>query len=226
MDKVASVLKEDGSVAINIRPHVRRSQVADYVMRMRLALRAEGWFEHDELVWVKPDAMPTGRPNWPVRAWESILWYSRTPTPWVDARANGNRITDRDRQRSMTRSAAFGGRAKRLGWSHHRPGSGKIAHEFSRAKNWVSVAVATVGQEVDHPAPFPPKLAEWLVRFFSRPGAVVLDPFNGAGTTGVAALGLGRRYIGIDQHAPYLDLSVRRYRTRGLLSVGDTGSQS
>jgi DNA modification methylase len=40
--------------------------------------------------------------------------------------------------------------------------------------------------------------------------AIVLDPFNGSGTTGVAAKILDRRYIGIDNNKDYLDLSIRR----------------
>jgi len=40
----------------------------------------------------------------------------------------------------------------------------------------------------------------------------VLDPFSGSGTTGVAALRLGRRYIGIDTEAEYLAISQQRLR--------------
>ncbi len=50
----------------------------------------------------------------------------------------------------------------------------------------------------------------WLIRLICPPDGLVLDPFNGAGTTGVAALKYGVRYIGIDRDAHYLDISARR----------------
>jgi site-specific DNA-methyltransferase (adenine-specific) len=61
-----------------------------------------------------------------------------------------------------------------------------------------------------HPTQKPRSLLERIVRAGSSPGELVLDPFNGSGTTGVAALQLGRRYVGIDLDARYLDLTQRR----------------
>jgi adenine-specific DNA-methyltransferase len=49
-----------------------------------------------------------------------------------------------------------------------------------------------------------------LVRSFSRPGDMVLDPFSGSGSTLVAAVLSGRRYVGIDVEAKYVDLARRR----------------
>lgn len=61
-----------------------------------------------------------------------------------------------------------------------------------------------------HPAPFPLEIPHRLVRLLSFPGDVVLDPFVGSGTTCVAAARLGRRVIGVDNHAGYLESSRRR----------------
>ena len=58
----------------------------------------------------------------------------------------------------------------------------------------------------------PISLLDRIVRAGSSPGEVVLDPFNGSGTTGVAAVSLGRRYIGIDLDNEYLDLAHRRLK--------------
>lgn len=44
----------------------------------------------------------------------------------------------------------------------------------------------------------------------SAPGSVVLDPFSDSGTTGVAALGLGRSFIGIDSNPDYVDIAAKR----------------
>jgi DNA modification methylase len=60
-----------------------------------------------------------------------------------------------------------------------------------------------------HFAAMPVALAERCVQAGCRPGGVVLDPFSGSGTTGLAAAKHGRRYIGIDINREYLDLSLR-----------------
>lgn len=65
MTEAWRVLKPNGSVLINIRPHVRNGQISDYVLRTRLALRESGWAEIEELIWDKKGGAPmghTGRP--------------------------------------------------------------------------------------------------------------------------------------------------------------------
>lgn len=75
-----------------------------------------------------------------------------------------------------------------------------------------------------HFATFPPALPERAILAGCKPGGTVLDPFSGSGTTGLAANKHGRRYVGIDLSAAYLDLSLRtRFAQPGLdLSDGAT----
>ena len=65
----------------------------------------------------------------------------------------------------------------------------------------------------EHPAPFPLELAERLVRMFSFVGDTVLDPFNGTGTTVVAAAKHNRKGIGIEIDDEYLEMSQKRFET-------------
>ena len=64
--------------------------------------------------------------------------------------------------------------------------------------------------EYGHGAGTPLKLADWWTRYIVPPGGTVLDPFNGAGTMGVAALQNGCNYIGIERMAKYVDVSHER----------------
>jgi site-specific DNA-methyltransferase (adenine-specific) len=66
-----------------------------------------------------------------------------------------------------------------------------------------------------HPTQKPVELLERIVLAASRPGDVVLDPFSGSGTTGIAARRLGRRYIGIELSPEYADLAVDRLLADG-----------
>ena len=65
---------------------------------------------------------------------------------------------------------------------------------------------------VGHPAPFPVALVERLIRFYAYPGAHILDPFAGSGTTGVAALRLGCQATLVDIDASYCCLAEERCR--------------
>ena len=67
-------------------------------------------------------------------------------------------------------------------------------------------------KEYDHPAMFPKELATRLMKLFSYQGDIVLDPFNGAGTTTLCAAETGRKYIGIDTSSKYCKISERRIK--------------
>lgn len=61
-----------------------------------------------------------------------------------------------------------------------------------------------------HPTQKPVALMEYLIRTYTNPGEVVLDPTMGSGTTGCACVNTGRRFIGIERDATYFDVACRR----------------
>jgi site-specific DNA-methyltransferase (adenine-specific) len=63
-----------------------------------------------------------------------------------------------------------------------------------------------------HPTQKPLALLERIIAAASDAGDLVVDPFVGSGTTGIAATRMGRRFIGIDTEAKFLDLAIERYR--------------
>jgi DNA modification methylase len=63
-----------------------------------------------------------------------------------------------------------------------------------------------------HPTEKPLPLMKELVRLFTNPGDVIFDPFMGSGSTGVAALELGRKFIGVEKNPEYFALATRRIR--------------
>ena len=60
-----------------------------------------------------------------------------------------------------------------------------------------------------HPTQKPIELMEWCLGFLPK-AEVILDPFMGSGTTGVAAVNLGRRFIGIEREEEYFEVALRR----------------
>jgi DNA modification methylase len=80
-------------------------------------------------------------------------------------------------------------------------------------------------EQTIHPCQFPHELAQRCVLAFSNPGDAVLDPFVGAGTTAVAAIGAGRKSIGIDKSKEYIELTRARVHAlrNGTLKLRNSG---
>ena len=87
------------------------------------------------------------------------------------------------------------------------------ADEFKKfvVARW-SIAPERDMKKYGHPAMFPEKLAEQALKLFSFKNDVILDPFNGVGTTTAVAKRLGRRYLGIDISKDYCDVAVKRIK--------------
>jgi DNA modification methylase len=87
------------------------------------------------------------------------------------------------------------------------------ANEF---KEWVyakwDIAPERNMKKYDHPAMFPEELVRRVLKLFSFKGDIVLDPFNGVGTTTLVAKKLGRRYIGIDISPKYCETAMKRLK--------------
>lgn len=75
-----------------------------------------------------------------------------------------------------------------------------------------SIPPETKMKQYGHPAMFPEKLVEMLLKLFSYRGDIILDPFNGAGTTTYVANKLGRKYIGIDISQQYCEIAIKRLK--------------
>jgi site-specific DNA-methyltransferase (adenine-specific)/site-specific DNA-methyltransferase (cytosine-N4-specific) len=75
-----------------------------------------------------------------------------------------------------------------------------------------------VGKNKGHPAVFPVELPSFFIKLLCPPGGLVVDPFGGSGTTGIAALLLGRESIIIDNNANYFGEAVERLKREGSLN--------
>ena len=73
-----------------------------------------------------------------------------------------------------------------------------------------SIAPETRMKDFDHPAMFPEELVKRCLKLFSYKNDLILDPFNGVGTTTLVSHQLGRRYIGIDISQKYCDIATDR----------------
>jgi site-specific DNA-methyltransferase (adenine-specific) len=195
-------LVKGGTLVINISPHVEKGVVSDYVMRTRLELRAAGWKEHPPFIWVKTSSPPIGNSNFPRRSWEEILWFS-LGSPYINCKSLGKLSGNISCPGGKCQGFLEPGRPERR--KVYKPG-------IARDPDILYANPGSVTPGVNHPAMMPASLAEQMVKRFSRPGDVVLDPFMGSGTTGIAALKLGRAFVGIDKVPDYCNLARGRLK--------------
>ena len=102
---------------------------------------------------------------------------------------------------AKTRLANLSETDKRRDESKVNSGFGKnVSNWVGREKAYPSnvLHMATECANKDHSATFPKALPRWFINLFTKEGDVVLDPFNGSGTTTAVAKEMGRSYIGID----------------------------
>lgn len=201
MRRLRPSLADGASVFINIREHIRNGVMSDYVHRTRLALREDGWDEVDELIWNKPSSAPVGRINRPRRSWERVLWFAQDgASVRCFPKANG----------SMSRRIGM------VGTVTNKDVLSDAALSTVRAgvSRCTDVATFSTSRErgIKHPAMFPVELAAWLIRLSTERGDTVCDPFNGSGSTAIAALQERRHYVGIELERSYCKLTRKRVR--------------
>lgn len=193
--------------------------------RTAFALQADGWILRNDVAWAKPNAMPESVTDRLSNRYEHLFLFSRKQRYWFDLDPIREVLTYPD---AADGSRVFGGKNKAAelttGSSARRTGSvyGKAAAtnlaptggrhlngDGERGKNPGDVwSIPTQPFAGAHFATMPPALAERCVQAGCKPGGVVLDPFSGTGTTGLAATRHGHPFVGIDLNAGNLDLSL------------------
>jgi site-specific DNA-methyltransferase (cytosine-N4-specific) len=135
-------------------------------------------------------------------AMQAAGWYLRADVVWNKPNCQPESVRDRP-----TRSHEFVFLFTRCERYLYDPGAVRGPNGRNLRTVW---DIRTRPDPEAHVAMFPPELAVRCLALGSRPGDLVLDPFAGAGTTGVAALGMGRRFLGIELHPGYVEIARRR----------------
>lgn len=181
--------------------------------RLALALQDDGWILRNAIVWNKPNAMPESVRDRLAGRYEHVFLFSKSPRYWFDldpirephAEASIKRTAP---HRSQPGKAAREGAGYAPGMAGHTMALNQMTHPAGRNPGDVW-SIRTKPFPGAHFATFPIELPRRCIAAGCKPGGTVLDPFNGSGTTGQAAQQLGRRYVGIDISAEYLQLTMR-----------------
>ncbi len=209
VNKIQRVLKPDGTFILNVKEKVVQGERHTYLHDLIREMKTRGWLWTEEWVWCKSNSSPGKWPNRFRDGWERIHQFNLRPDfrmyqdevkvpigNWAKTRLTHLSVTDKTRDQSRTGS----GFAKNV--------SNWIGKDTVYPDN--VLRMPTECDNRGHSAAYPVAVPDFFVRLFSERGDVVLDPFSGSGTTGVAALRLGREYIGIEQNREYAEKSIAR----------------
>lgn len=190
--------------------------------RVAFALQADGWYLRQDIIWHKPNPMPESVTDRCTKAHEYIFLMTKSARYYYDAAAIAEGISGVSEARinQSTFKSQKGG-PKDYGTTgvntnrSMRQTLENFAENNTGTRNKRSVwTVTTKPFKGAHFATFPPDLIEPCVLAGSKPGDTLLDPFNGAGTTGVVAVQHGRRYIGIELNPDYLEMARKRIQDK------------
>lgn len=206
---------------------------------LAFALRADGWYLRQDIIWSKPNPMPESVRDRCTKAHEYLFLLSRGPRYYFDADAIAEPVAlstvarlsqDVEAQIGSERvpgktngnmkAVGRGGKNAFRGQGSNRSGSNAPANRDGRDMSEIGVGdtrnkrsvweVATQPFSEAHVATYPPALIEPCILAGCPKGGTVLDPFSGAGTTGLVADRLGRNAILIELNPEYAALAERR----------------
>lgn len=194
---------------------------------LAFALRADGWYLRQDIIWAKPGVMPESVTDRCTKSHEYIFLLSKSKNYFYDHEAikedavwdvdNKGTIKRKERQNENNKcqpGAMNNGIRKTYPKGKHSDGQ-QSAKTITGKRNKRDVwNVATKPFHGAHFATFPPKLIEPCILAGSREGDTILDPFWGSGTTGEVAIKHQRKAIGIELNADYCELSLKRFKQK------------
>ncbi len=178
--------------------------------RVAFALQDDGWILRNAIIWNKPNAMPESVRDRLSGTYEHVFLFAKSPRYWFDLDPIREEYSPaglaRRKYAFQDGSATYDAQLRK--GSALRDGG--VIEANAKGRNPGTVwTIPTQPFPGAHFAVFPVQLPQRCILAGCKPGGTVLDPFSGSGTTGLAAQRLGRKYVGIDVNAEYLDLSLR-----------------
>ena len=173
---------------------------------LAFALRADGWYLRQDIIWHKPNPMPESVKDRCTKSHEYIFLLSKSKNYYYDNEA----IKEPVKQDWGTRDRTNG--------KYHNPGTGLQPHtgltkSYTKRNKRSVWSVNKKPYKGAHFATYPPELIRPCILAGSERGDIILDPFLGSGTTAMVAKDLGRSYIGCELNEDYASLQSARIST-------------
>ena len=175
---------------------------------LAFALRDDGWYLRQDIIWHKPNPMPESVKDRCVKSHEYIFLLSKKAKYYFDYEAIQEDAKWKNDSRGGKGRIAYEGKRTDGGAEQKAQQSFvKISNKRNKRDVW---SVTTKAVKEAHFATFPEDLIEPCILAGSKKGQTVLDPFCGSGTTGIVSVRNERNFIGIELNPEYAEMSIRR----------------
>ena len=210
-------LKHSGLLWLNLGDTYRDKQLLGVPWRVAFALKDKDWILRSDVIWNKPNAMPSSVKDRPTTDHEYIFLFSKTSDYYYDADAI------REPHITFSKASKMRGGRNHFGKKHGTPEKGKNAGNpnlhngrwdqafHPKGRNRRTVWEIPLGKfRETHFAVYPEKLVEICLLASTKKDDVVMDPFTGSGTTGVVAIKNERKFIGVELVRTYREMAQNR----------------
>ena len=212
--------KSDGLLFLNLGDSYINGELAGIPWRVALSLKELGWILRSDIIWHKPNAMPSSVKNRPTVDHEYIFMFAKSK------QYKYNQDSIREPHVTFSELSKMRGGRSHFGKREGTPEKGKNEgnknlHDgrwdqafHPQGRNKRTVWSISLGKfRGTHFAVFPEKLVEVCVKAGSDSNDLICDPFSGSATTGVVAIRLNRRFIGIELSENYCQLAEDRLKS-------------
>lgn len=205
-----------GHTAKKVPAGYKKKDLIGIPWMLAFALRADGWYLRQDIIWQKPNCMPESVKDRCTKSHEYIFLLSKSPKYYFDSEAIKEPVAESTKGR---KPCDFGG-AKGRSYQpkkddpNYRNGNeqwGRTWEYTSDKRNKRSVwNIATRPFKGQHFAVFPEELIRPCILAGAPAGGVVIDPFFGSGTVGAVSIQEGRDFIGIELNPEYVSIAQNR----------------
>jgi len=204
--------KDYGVTRTPVQNGIKEKDLLMIPNRVAIALQESGWYIRSEIIWHKPNPMPESIKDRPTSAHEKIWLITKNKKYYYDSDAIKEPVKEISKKRVQ-----YGLKHKHpnnIGVAIPPVNTEKMGERFCNSdgkRNKRNVwTVTTKPCKEAHFATFPKDLIEPCIKAGCPEGGVVLDPFGGAGTTGIVAQSLNRQAILIELNPEYIEISKNR----------------
>ena len=180
---------------------------------LAFALRADGWFLRQDIIWAKPNVMPESVKDRCTKSHEHIFLLTKNSSYYYDNEAIKERSISGDGGSPRgSKGANSKNSGRRIDSAGNQSADGFRAYTEMRNKRdvWFVPANSNSHESGGHFATFPEALIEPCVLAGSRVSDIVFDPFMGSGTTAKVAQSLGRKWLGCELNPDYFSIQKKR----------------
>jgi len=224
-DKIGMINKEKwqdpkykaaGNSRLRAREHVKSGQVKSKSLcqipnRFAIEMTNRGWILRNEIIWHKPNCMPSSAKDRFTVDFEKLFFFTKNKKYWFETQTD-TALTKGSKSGTLKENASEP-TGKISGYNH----SGKDFITGDTRNKRAVWTINTKPYKEAHFATYPEKLCATPIKAGCPENGIVLDPFFGAGTTGLVARNLNRDYIGIELNEEYIKIAEKRLSQQKLI---------